>query len=150
MPKTYVSECRDSVPSTSEGHLVPRVLAAEIHLGTLQHEPVQTVGVATESEHDDHTLVRQRVHAHHPPQRPHEEVGIEALVLEVFARPIVAPRSECIDHWRERPAGVSQAIMVSAFTVGLDLLDDSAAAQRLESQRKEDFLRSAERRDGCR
>ena len=76
----------------------------------------------------------QRFYADHPPQRPHAEVRIEVFILEVLARPVVAPRSERIDDRTKLPAGEGQAI-VMPVRVGLDLLDDSAESQRFQPLR---------------
>ena len=131
MSKTNMGDCSDGA-FNFEAHLVAGILDAEVDFGTMQHQPVVAVRMSPELERDDDTFLWQRFHADHPPQRPHAEVRIEVLILQVFARPVVAPRSERIDDGAELPAGKRQAVVVPVFTIGLDLLDDSAASQRLQ------------------
>jgi len=136
LPETHASERRDGSLDV-EAHLVAGILDAEIDLGALQYEPVESIFVSPKSEHQHDTLVRQCVDAHHPPQRPHQEVGIEVFVFEVLGRPVVAPRPEGFDHGTERTPGDSQAIPVPMFALGVDLFDDATSAQRLQSLSEE-------------
>lgn len=135
LPETHASE-RDDGSLDLESHLVTGILDAEIDLGAMQNEPVESIVDSPKSEHQDDTLRRQGVDAHQSSQRPHQKVGIEVLGFEVLACPIVAPCSEGLDHRAERTTGDRQAIRVPMFTLGVDLLDDSTAAQRLQSLRE--------------
>ena len=118
-------------------HVVAGIEEAEIDLGTLEHEPVQAVPMPPESKDGDDTLVGERVDAHHPPQRPHEKIGIEILVGEIFRRPPVTPCAERIDHGTELATSSGQAILVTVTALCGKLLDDPASLQRLQSLREE-------------
>ena len=91
------------------------------------------------TEENDDTLIGEIVDTNQSAQRPHQKIGIEAIVLEVFARPVIPPRSERFDDGTERASRSGQTIDVPPFAVVVKLFDDSAAAQRLQTLGEEVF-----------
>src|SRR5690242_10616245 len=92
-PETDARKCRHGALDL-ETHVVPRIFHAQVDVGPRQNEPVGSILVSPKSEEDDDPLIGQAVDAHQSTERPHEKIGIEPVVLEILARPVVSPYAE--------------------------------------------------------
>src|ERR1700749_1043610 len=111
VPKTHSGEGSDS-GFDFQIHLVTGIEEAEIDLWTLEHEPERAIVVSAKSEEQDNALVGEGIRTQDPPQRPHEEVGIEILVREILARPAITPGTERVDHHTELATRGGQTVFV--------------------------------------
>ena len=91
----------------------------------------------TEAKQADHTLIRERVDANHSSQRPHQEIWIEMLVGEIFARPPVSPRPQRLDYRTELPPRFGQSIFVAVAVLCIQLLDDSTLLKGVQTLREQ-------------
>ena len=137
-PEAHPSKCRDRTFDL-EVHVVARVLNAQVDVGTRQHEPVGSILVVPKAEENDNTLIGEVADANQSTERPHQKIGIEAIVLEVLARPVISPPSERFDNGTEGAPRGRQTIDMLPFAVAVELLDERTSAQRVQTLSEEVF-----------
>ena len=137
-PEAHQGECPDHAFDL-EVYVVAGILHAQVDVGAREHEPVRSILVLPKAEENDHTLIGKAVDANQSTERPPQKIGIEAIVLEVLARPIISPPSERFDDGTEGATGWRQAIGVLPCAVAVELLDEPTSAQRLEALSEEVF-----------
>jgi len=131
-PEADASECCDHTHDL-EVHVVAGIVRTQIDVGTCQDEPVGSILVLPKTEENDDTLIGEVADTYQFSERPHQKIGVETIVLEVLARPVISPRSERFDDGTEGAPRGGQTIDVPPFAVAAKLFDNPAAAQRLET-----------------